>query len=321
MDRGERHLSVMIAAARAAGDGLRQDFSRIPTLEVVSKSGPNDLCSSADLRAEETVFGAPEQGISRLRFLRRGARAQRGCRRSCRWIVDPLDGTMNFLRGMPTFAVNIAFAEDGQIIAGVTYLPMFDEMFWAQKGQGTFLNGKRIQVSRCAALEEAVISVGIPFSGKPPHDVFAREMALLTPRQARSGAWGPAPPRSPMWRAGEWMPIGSVRCGHGTSPRERSWSRKLAVLSAMPRAMPWMSQTARFWPRHRSSGTICLIFCGRQRIAEPGHEQQCELFQPERATTVTGGASRTARWFALSAAPRWPLSISMRPPARPWRKR
>jgi myo-inositol-1(or 4)-monophosphatase len=96
------------------------------------------------------------------------------------WIVDPLDGTTNFLFGCPLWGVNVALARDNRVVAGVTYLPMLDEMYVAEEGRGCWLNGQRIHVSTRATLIESVLSCGIPFAGKPDHAVYAREMALLS---------------------------------------------------------------------------------------------------------------------------------------------
>jgi myo-inositol-1(or 4)-monophosphatase len=107
------------------------------------------------------------------------------------WIVDPLDGTTNFLFGSPLWGVNVALARDGEVVAGVTYLPMLHELYVAEQGEGSYLNGKRIQVSTRGSLIETVLACGIPFAGKPDHPLFAREMSLLTPQVAgirRTGA-------------------------------------------------------------------------------------------------------------------------------------
>ena len=93
------------------------------------------------------------------------------------WIVDPLDGTANFLCGLPLFAVNVALVRAGKVIAGVTHLPMMEETFWAEKGRGAWLNGKPIAVTGQSELIRSVLAVGIPFAGKPRHEQFLAEMA------------------------------------------------------------------------------------------------------------------------------------------------
>jgi len=175
-------LSAMIDAARASGEGLMQDFTRVRAdLGVTSKIGP-DFVSQADLRAEATIKAilnafAPEYG-----FLGEESGRVGGETSDLTWIVDPLDGTTNFLWGTPLFGTCIALARGDEVLAGVLNLPALGEMLWAEKGAGAFMNGKRIRASTKTTLEESVIAVGIPHAGKPGHDLFAREIGRLTPR-------------------------------------------------------------------------------------------------------------------------------------------
>lgn len=178
-------LAGMIAAAKAAGDRLRLDFAEYASLDVQLKNGPGDPFSEADLRAEETVRAMLAEMRPAYGFLGEEGGVTAGDDEANLWVVDPLDGTMNFLIGLPIFAVNIALAREGEVIAGVTYQPMTDEMFWAEKGRGAYLNGRPIRVSTRPTLEDAVIAVGIPFAGKPHQEKFVREMAQLTPRVAQ----------------------------------------------------------------------------------------------------------------------------------------
>ena len=177
-------LRAMIDAARAAGDRLKLDFADLPSLSVEIKGNFGDPFSEADTRAEETVRSMLSAAQPTYGFLGEETGLTKGSDADHVWIVDPLDGTMNFLVGLPIFAVNIALARRGEVIAGVTYVPMAGEMFWAEKGRGAFLNGKPIRVSSRASLGEALLSVGIPFEGKPRHAQFAHEMSLLTPQIA-----------------------------------------------------------------------------------------------------------------------------------------
>jgi len=175
-------IATMIEAARRAGTGILQDRARLGTLEVRGKAGPADLVSEADLRAEDTIRAILSGFRPDYGFLGEEAGLQQGADRSHVWIVDPLDGTTNFLTGSPLFAVNIALARDGEVIAGVTYAPVLDELFWAESGCGAWLNDMAITVSTRATLEEAVLAVGIPFATKPRHEQFHVEMMRLTPR-------------------------------------------------------------------------------------------------------------------------------------------
>ena len=175
-------LSTMITAARAAGDGLREDFDRIASLDIKYKAGFADPFTAADLRAEATVsdalrFARPDYG-----FLGEESGLSEGTDKSHVWIVDPLDGTANFLCGLPLFAVNVALARDGEVIAGVTHVPMLNETYWAEQGQGAWLNGRPIRASARQGLIQAMLGVGIPFAGKPRHAQFLAEMERLTPK-------------------------------------------------------------------------------------------------------------------------------------------
>jgi len=175
-------IAAMLDAAFAAGEGLKRDFANIAQLQVQHKQGLDDMFSEADLRAEQTV----RERLSSFRpdygFLGEEGGLVAGADPDNVWIVDPLDGTTNFLIGLPLFAVNIALASNGRAIAGVTHIPLLNETFWAERGQGAYLNDQPIHVSSRQEMIEAVLGVGIPFASKPRHEQFAAEMARLTPR-------------------------------------------------------------------------------------------------------------------------------------------
>ncbi|KFN49452.1 inositol monophosphatase family protein [Arenimonas composti] len=178
MQTPSRELEAMVAAARAAGAGLRARQRELHALAVRSKSGPADLVSIADEEAEATVRAHLAAARPDYAFLGEEGGAEGNGERQ--WIVDPLDGTTNFLFGGPLWGVNVALAEAGRVIAGVTWLPALEELYVAEAGRGAWLNGRRLQVSPRATLVEAVLSCGIPFHGKPDHPLFAREMTRLT---------------------------------------------------------------------------------------------------------------------------------------------
>lgn len=173
-------LEAMIDAAQAAGDGLQRRFSQLSELAVRAKTGPADLVSMADEEAERTVRELLAKARPSYAFLGEEGGAGGGADRSRQWIVDPLDGTTNFLFACPLWGVNVALAREGAVVAGVTYLPMLDEMYVAEQGKGAWLNGQRVRVSSRGSLIESVLACGIPFAGKPDHPLFAREMALLS---------------------------------------------------------------------------------------------------------------------------------------------
>ncbi|HYE47258.1 MAG TPA: inositol monophosphatase family protein, partial [Caulobacter sp.] len=151
---------------------------------VVERKGVADFFTAADLRAEETIRRQLEAFAPTYGFLGEEGGLIPGTDPDHVWVVDPLDGTTNFLTGMPIFACNIALARAGEVIAGVTYAPAMDELFHAEVGGGAWLNDRPIRVSARDRLEDAVLAVGIPFAHKPEHERFRREMESLTHRVA-----------------------------------------------------------------------------------------------------------------------------------------
>ncbi len=153
-------LNVMANAALKAAKGLVRDFGEVEQLQV-SVKGPGDFVSTADRRAERTI----KSELLRVRpgygSLFEESGAEEGTDRRHRFIVDPLDGTTNFLHGIPHFAISIALESEGEVVAGVVYDPTRDEMFWAEKGAGAFLNDHRLRVSARRHLGEAVIGTGL----------------------------------------------------------------------------------------------------------------------------------------------------------------
>ena len=175
-------LDAMLQAAYAAGEGLKRDFAAIAELQVRHKQGLDDTFSEADLRAEQTVREMLSAYRPDYGFLGEEGGLVEGADPDNVWIVDPLDGTTNFLIGLPLFAVNIALAHQGIVVAGVTHIPLLAETFWAERGQGAFLNGSPIRISDRQEMIDAVFGVGIPFASKPRHEQFAAEMLRLTPQ-------------------------------------------------------------------------------------------------------------------------------------------
>ncbi len=177
-------VETMLKAAFDAGEGLRRDFANLGKLEIRHKQGLDDMFSDADLRAEEGVRKVLSAYRPDYGFLGEEGGLVEGGDADHVWIVDPLDGTTNFLIGLPLFAVNIALAVKGEVVAGVTHIPLLNETFWAARGEGAYLNGLPIQVSTRQQTVEAVFAVGIPFASKPRHKQFTAEMQNLTPRVA-----------------------------------------------------------------------------------------------------------------------------------------
>ena len=183
-------LNVMTAAAQKAARGLVRDFGEIENLQV-SQKGTGDFVSNADRNAERTLVRELSKARPRFGFLLEEGGVIEGADTSNRWIIDPLDGTSNFLHGIPHFSISIALERDGEPAAGVIYEPISDQMFVAENGKGAFLNNRRIRVSARKKFEESLVATGIPYTGRPGRDVFYRELQIVTDAVAgirRSGA-------------------------------------------------------------------------------------------------------------------------------------
>jgi myo-inositol-1(or 4)-monophosphatase len=172
-------MNVMIAAARKAGRGLSRDFGEVAQLQV-SVKGPANFASSADHRSEETLYRELSKARPGYGFLMEERGVVEGPDQTHRWIVDPLDGTTNFLHGIPLFSVAIALEREGEIVASVTYSPIHDELYTAEKGQGAFMNSRRLRVAARKTLGDSVITTGIPHRGRPgEHERFLAECKIL----------------------------------------------------------------------------------------------------------------------------------------------
>lgn len=176
-------INVMVAAARKAARKLVRDFGEVENLQV-SKKGPADFVSAADLRAEKTIHEELARARPDFGFLMEEAGEIKGRDGTNRWVVDPLDGTTNFLHGIPHFSISIAHQSGDEILAGVVYDPLRDEMFSAEKGAGAFVNGSRIRVSARQKIAEAVLGTGIPFKGRPGHAEFLSRLEAVSDRVA-----------------------------------------------------------------------------------------------------------------------------------------
>jgi myo-inositol-1(or 4)-monophosphatase len=171
-------INVMTAAALKASRGLKRDFGEVEQLQV-SMKGPADFVSNADLKAEKLLRAELSKGRPGYGFLMEESGASAGSDQRHRWLVDPLDGTTNFLHGIPHFAISIALERDGEIVAGVVYDPTRDEMFWAEKGVGAYVNEHRLRVSARRSLGDAVIGTGIPFRGRGDHPTYLATLGAV----------------------------------------------------------------------------------------------------------------------------------------------
>ncbi len=168
-------ITMMVRAAEKAARNLKRDFGEVENLQV-SVKGPSDFVSAADRNAEKTLREELSKARPHFGFLLEESGVIAGSDPRQRWIIDPLDGTTNFLHGIPHFAISIACEKDGEVVAGVIYDPIKEELFWTEKGGGAFLNDRRLRVSGRRKLDEAVIATGIPHRGRPGQDEFREQM-------------------------------------------------------------------------------------------------------------------------------------------------
>ena len=189
--QGSANLNVMMMAAREAGRSLVKDFREVEQLQVSSK-GPGDFVSRADLRAEEILREELRGARPTYGWLAEEGGEEPGEDPTRRWIVDPLDGTTNYLHGMPHWAVSIALEHKGQIVAGVIYDAAKDEMFFAEKGLGAFMNDQRLRVSGRRSMIECVFATGLPFGGRSDLPETLQELARILPSVAGVRRWGSA---------------------------------------------------------------------------------------------------------------------------------
>ncbi len=188
---GSANLNIMLKAARKAGRSLVKDFREVENLQVSSK-GAGDFVSRADIAAEailkEELMGArPTYG-----WLAEEGGEEAGQDPTRRWIVDPLDGTTNFLHGLPHWAISIALEHKGQVVTGVIYDAAKDEMYFAEKGEGAFLNDSRLRVSDRKVMIESIFATGVPFGGRADLPETLQDLARLMPTCAGVRRWGSA---------------------------------------------------------------------------------------------------------------------------------
>ena len=165
-------INVMVKAARRAGRNLNRDLGEIENLQV-SLKGPANFVSLADKRAEEMLYTDLAKARPGYGFIGEEGGTREGADKSHSWIVDPLDGTTNFLHGIPHFAISIGLAREGSVIAGVIYNPANDELYIAERGKGAFLNDQRLRVAGRRQLNECVIACGLPHIGRGDHQTGA----------------------------------------------------------------------------------------------------------------------------------------------------
>ncbi len=184
-------MNVMIAAARKAARSLKRDFGEVEHLQV-SLKGPGNFVTAADRKAEEILREELAKARPGYGFLGEEGGRTEGSDSTHLWIVDPLDGTTNFLHGIPQFAISIALEREGVIIAGLIYNPANDELFLAERGKGAFLNDTRLRVAGRRRLADSVITCGLPHIGRGDLELSRRELTAVQEHVAGLRRFGSA---------------------------------------------------------------------------------------------------------------------------------
>lgn len=189
-------MNVMVNAARKAARLIARDFGEVEQLQV-SRKGPADFVTASDLKVEQSLRDELSKARPGYGFVMEEGGVIEGSDKSHRWIVDPIDGTTNFMHGIPHFAISIALEREGQLQSALIYNPIVDEMFWAEKGQGAFVNDRqakdrRLRVSARQELKDSVIATGIPYAGKVGAETFKLELARVMENVAGIRRFGAA---------------------------------------------------------------------------------------------------------------------------------
>ena len=176
-------LNVMVKAARLAGRRLKRDFGEVENLQV-SLKGPGNFVTAADRKAEEILREELAKARPGYGFVGEDSGRHEGSDATHLWIVDPLDGTTNFLHGIPQFAISVALEREGAIVAGLVYNPATDELFLGERGKGAFLNDKRLRVAGRRRLADSVIACGLPHLGRGDLELSRRELGAVQEKVA-----------------------------------------------------------------------------------------------------------------------------------------
>ncbi|MBK1635150.1 inositol monophosphatase family protein [Rhodovulum adriaticum] len=189
--QGSANLNIMIKAARKAGRSLVKDFREVENLQV-SMKGAGDFVSRADMAAEKIIRDELRTARPNYGWVGEETGEEPGEDPTRRWIVDPLDGTTNFLHGLPHWAVSIALEHKGEVVAGVIFDAAKDEMFYAEKGAGAWMNESRLRVSGRGKMIECIFATGVPFGHKKTLPATMQDLARLMPVCAGVRRWGSA---------------------------------------------------------------------------------------------------------------------------------
>ena len=183
-------INIMQKAAKKASRGLRRDFNELENLQVKTK-GPANFVTASDIRTQEIIYDELSYAKPDWSFVMEESKPIENKNTKARFIVDPIDGTTNFMHGNPNFAISIAAEINDRLEAAIVYSPITDEMFAAERGKGSFLNDKRIRVATRKKLSESILITGIPHLGRGNKELFIKEMDIIIPEVAgirRSGS-------------------------------------------------------------------------------------------------------------------------------------
>lgn len=181
----------MINAVRRAARGVQRDFGELSNLQI-SLKGPGDYVTASDRKCEEVLRAELEKARPGYGFLMEESGVVAGTDAGHRWIIDPIDGTMNFMHAVPFFAISVALERHGELIAAVTYNPISDELFTAEKGQGAYLNNKRLRVAARQDIHETLVGGSIPHRGRGEHALARAEIAIMQAKTVGLRAMGSA---------------------------------------------------------------------------------------------------------------------------------
>ena len=183
-------INIMQKAAKKASRGLRRDFNELENLQVKTK-GPANFVTASDIRTQKIIYDELSYAKPDWSFVMEESKPIENKNTKARFIVDPIDGTTNFMHGNPNFAISIAAEINDRLEAAIIYSPITDEMFTAERGKGSFLNDKRIRVATRKKLSESILITGIPHLGRGNKELFLKEMDMIIPEVAgirRSGS-------------------------------------------------------------------------------------------------------------------------------------
>jgi len=183
-------INIMQKAAKKASRGLRRDFNELENLQVKTK-GPANFVTASDIRTQKIIFDELSYAKPDWSFVMEESKPIENKNTKARFIIDPIDGTTNFMHGNPNFAISIAAEINNRLEAAIVYSPITDEMFAAERGKGSFLNDKRIRVATRKKLSDSILITGIPHLGRGNKELFLKEMDIIIPEVAgirRSGS-------------------------------------------------------------------------------------------------------------------------------------